>query len=88
MLQFLAVLTCTTLGFSDTSPTWTITAMAGVPTLLGASEDRAVAVRFSKLGSTRVLSLAMAQSALSNLVFAAISFAIGRGIAWLMGGLQ
>jgi hypothetical protein len=52
--------------------------MAGVLTLLGASEDRAVAVRFSKLGSMRVLSLAMAQSALSNLVFAAISFVLRR----------
>lgn len=87
MLQFLTVLSCTALGFAGTSPLLTIAGMASVLTLLGMSEDRALATRFSRLGNARVLSLAVAQSGLSNFLFAGFSFALGRGIAWLMGGV-
>ena len=87
MLLFLTVLSCTVLGFAGTPPLPTIAAMTMVLTLLGMSEDRALAVRFSKLSSARVFSLAVAQSAFSNLFFAAFSFAIGSGIAWLVGSL-
>jgi len=86
MLLYLAVLTCTTLGFFNAAPAMSIAAIAAIMTLLGGSEDRAIASRFNRLGNTKVLSFALAQSMLSNLVFAAISFAVGRGIAWLVSG--
>jgi len=87
MLLFLTVLGGTLLGFAGAPVLPTIASMATLLTLLGFSEDREVALRFSKLGNVRVLSLALAQSVLSNLLFASISFALGRTIAWLVGGL-
>ena len=86
MMLFLSVLACTTLGFLNAAPVWSVAIMAIVMTLLGASEDRALSTRFNRLGGAKVLSLALAQSVLSNLVFAAIAFVVGRVVASLVGG--
>jgi hypothetical protein len=88
MLQFLSLLSCSTLGFAGASPLMTIIAVATLLTAFEIPQDRALAARFSSLGSARVLSLALAQSALTNLVFAAFSFALGKGIVWLVNGLS
>jgi hypothetical protein len=85
MLQYFALLAGTTLAFADAPPLFSILGVAGLLTFLDISQDRALAIRFSPLGSSRVLSLALVQSALSNTLFAALSFAVGRAIAWLMG---
>jgi len=86
MTLFLAVLACTTLGFFNAAPVWSVATATVIMTVLGAHEDRAIATRFSRHGGTRILSLALTQSVASNLVFAAASFMTGRAIAWLMHG--
>jgi hypothetical protein len=87
MLQFLALLISTTLGFAAAPLLPTILAVATLLTAFEISEDRATATRFSKLGGTRVLSLAIVLSALSSLMIAAFSFFVGRAIAALVSGL-
>jgi len=87
MLQFLSLLSCSALSFAGAPPFITIVAAATILTVFEIPQDRALAARFSSLGSARVLSLALAQSAFTNLAFAAFSFALGKGIAWLVNGL-
>lgn len=87
MLQFLSLLSCTTLGFAGAPSLFTIIGVATLLTLFEMPQDRALAARFSSLGSMRVLSLALAQSVLSNLAFAAFSFALGKSVAWLVSSL-
>lgn len=70
-------------GFGD-GPWYFIVVVAVLLTLLSAARHKGLARRYSEYGPARVFAVFATASIANNLVFAAMSFGFGRGIAWLI----
>ena len=71
------------LGFGD-GPWYLVAVIAGLLTLLSTARYRAIARQHSQHGAVRVFTVFAATSIANNVVFAAMSFGFGRGVAWLI----
>lgn len=80
MVEFPLLLASALMGYAG-APYLAIVLAALMLTLAGARDDLSVSNRFSRLGSIRVFGQAMALSTLSNLMFAALAFFLGRVVA-------
>jgi hypothetical protein len=71
------------MGFGD-GPWYLVLVVAALLTLLSSARHKAYASRYSDFGAARVFAVFASASAANNIVFAAISFGLGRGVAWLI----
>ena len=81
MLDF-AILACAMLIGAANAPTAWVFVPATLLTLSGLRRDQDIASQF-RLGTARVLTLGLAFSAASNLLFAFLAFYFGRALLWL-----
>ena len=70
-------------GFGD-GPWYVILIIGALLTLLSTARHNALARKYSEYGVTRVFAVFATASVANNLVFAAMSFGLGRGVAWLI----
>jgi hypothetical protein len=82
MIDF-AILACAMLIGAGNAPLPLVLMPAALLTLAGLRRDQDLVAQFTRLGGVRVLSLGLAFSAASNLLFALIAFYLGRCALWL-----
>jgi hypothetical protein len=71
------------MGFGD-GPWYFILIIATLLTVLSSARHKVYANRYSDFGEARVFAVFATASAANNIFFSAISFAFGRGVAWLI----
>jgi hypothetical protein len=71
------------MGFGD-GPWYLVLIVAALLTLLSSARHKTYANRYSDFGAARVFAVFAMASAANNIVFAAMSFGLGRGVAWLI----
>jgi hypothetical protein len=79
----LAILACAMLIGAGNAPLPFVLVPAALLTLAGLKRDQDLTAQFTHLSSARVLSLGLAFSAASNLLFVLIAFYLGRAALWL-----
>ena len=84
MLDLVIMLAALLLGLTG-AHAWVVFVPAVLLTIAGWKTDQTISAQFSRLGPVRVLTLGLTVSAASNLLFSAICFYFGRGVAWLSG---
>jgi len=70
-------------GFGD-GPWYFVLVIAALLTLLSTTRHKALARKYSEFGAAQVFAVFATATVANNLVFAAMSFGFGRGVAWLI----
>ena len=83
-MDYLLLLIAALFGYSSAPLPWVIV-LAGLLTGLFSARHAVLARQFAEVGVMRVFATSFGASFLNNLVFVAIAFCLGRGIAWLVG---